>query len=92
MPKTQHEEEQKEKQKQGREHLKALIGKQVMHILGQPGDLYRLQVRHLWEDHYRVNILVGANPDSVKIAYSYFLVADKEGTILASMPKMTKKY
>ena len=39
----------------------AVIGKQVMQTLGQPSDLHMLQVCRLWEEHYRVNVLVGLN-------------------------------
>ena len=43
-------------QQNGREHQQFgdLIGKQVMHALGEPSDLHRVQVQHLWADHYRV--------------------------------------
>ena len=35
-----------------------LIGKRVLDTLGQPAALYRVQVCHLWDEHYRVNVLV----------------------------------
>ena len=70
----------------------AVIGQHVLHTLGQPGDLHRVQVRPLWEDHYRVNILVGTDAVSAKVAHSYFLVADSAGTIVASTPKLTRQY
>ena len=83
--------DQKDKQAQ-QQHLSALVGTNVMHTLGQPGNLQRVQVRQLWEDHYRVNILVGADAASVTVAHSYFLVIDSKGGILDSTPKITKKY
>jgi hypothetical protein len=70
----------------------ALIGKQVMNILGQPGDLQRLQVRFLWGDYYRVNIFVGVDPASAKVAHSFFLVSDGVGNIVTSTPHLSKKY
>jgi hypothetical protein len=63
-----------------------------MNRLGQPNDLQRVQVRRLWEDHYRVNVLVGADAASVKVAHSYFLVADSDGTILTSVPTIARRY
>ena len=67
-----------------------LISKQVIHALGRPRNLHRLQVRHLWEDHYRVNILVGEDTASARVAYSYFLVADTNGNILSSSPQIAR--
>ena len=75
-----------------RQERKTVIGKHVMHTLGQPGHLHGVQVRHLWEDHYRVNILVGLDAASVKVAHSYFLVADGQGNILGSTPEITRRY
>jgi hypothetical protein len=71
--------------------LHTAIGKHVLHALGQPGDLRAVQVRQLWEDHYRVNVLVGGAA-SAKVAHSYFLVTDNDGNIIASTPKITRQY
>ena len=81
-----------DQEKQSRQQRKTVIGKQVIHTLGQPGHLYEVQVRHLWEDHYRVNIFVGLDAASAKVAHSYFLVADSDGNIVASTPKITRQY
>lgn len=70
----------------------AVIANYVVQALGQPSDLHRVQVRPLWEDHYRVNVLIGGDAVSAKIAHSYFLVADHDGTIVASTPKITRQY
>ena len=75
-----------------RETLNALIGERVIHTLGEPGDLLQVQVRRLWENHYRVNILIGADAASGKVANSYFLQADGAGNILQSTPKILKQY
>ena len=72
--------------------LHAVIGAQVLHTLGQPGDLHRVQVRPLWGDHYRVNVLVGVDSVSAKVAHSYFLVADGDGNIVAATPEITRQY
>jgi hypothetical protein len=86
----------KEKQPTDREiherKLNALLGKHVMHTLGQPLDLFNVQVRELWKDHYRVNVLVGVDAGSVKVAHGFFLVADDDGNVIASTPSITKQY
>jgi hypothetical protein len=92
MPTKQQGEQPTQLKKQARQQLNAAIGKYVMHTLGQPGNLRKLQVWELWEDHYRVNILVGPDAASAKIAHSYFLVADADGKILTSTPRITKHY
>jgi hypothetical protein len=70
----------------------AVIGGQVMRALGQPGDLHRVEVRPLWEDHYRVNVLVGLDAVSARVAHSYFLVTDGQGTIVTATPAITRQY
>jgi hypothetical protein len=86
----------KEKQPTDREkherQLNALLGKHVINALGQPGNLFSLQVRELWKDHYRVNVMVGVDAGSVKVAHSFFLVADDDGNVIASTPLITKHY
>jgi hypothetical protein len=71
---------------------RALIGAHVLRALGQPDALHRVQVRHLWEDHYRVNVLVGADAAQAKVAHSYFLVVNPAGAILTSTPTITRQY
>lgn len=92
MP-TKHEDEREtDLDKDGHQRRNALIGGHVLRALGQPGALQRVQVRHLWEDHYRVNVLVGADAAQAKVAHSYFLVVDPAGAILTSTPTITKHY
>jgi hypothetical protein len=76
----------------GPDQQAAIIANSVMHALGQPGDLHRVQVRPLWQDHFRVNVLIGGDAVSAKIAHSYFLVADSAGNIIASTPKIRRQY
>jgi len=87
----QHKQDQDTEQHK-REMLKTRIGEQVMHTLGEPGDLLKVQVRLLWENHYRVNVLIGGDAASVRIANSYFVKADSDGNIVVSTPKITKQY
>jgi hypothetical protein len=76
----------------GQEKLDVLIGEQVILTLGRPADLQRVQVRHLWEACYRVNVFVGENIATGRVANSYFVQATKEGRILESNPTITKQY
>jgi hypothetical protein len=92
MPTNQQHANPKDLEQNKREALTALIGEQVIHALGEPGDLHQVQVRPLWADHYRVNVLRGADAASVKVAHSYFLEADGDGNILASNPQITRRY
>jgi hypothetical protein len=92
MATKQQEKQPTDSEKQERQQMTALIGKNVLSTLGQPGNLIRAQVRTLWGDYFRVNILVGPDLASVKIAHSYFLSADAEGNILSANPKITKLY
>jgi hypothetical protein len=72
--------------------LEALIGEQVLKVLGQPRDLLRVQVRNLWPGNYRVNVLLGADMASARVAHSYFLAADDDGNIVSSVPPIVKQY
>jgi hypothetical protein len=92
MSTQQQDNQHRDQDKQSRQQRKTVIGKQVIHTLGQPCHLHGVQVRHLWQDHYRVNILVGLDAASAKVAHSYFLVADSDGNIIESTPKITRQY
>jgi hypothetical protein len=92
MKTKQQDQQQTTPEKQGHSHLNAVIGKNVMHTLGQPADLQSVQVRHLWGDHYRVNVFAGVDSVSVKVTHSYFLVVDGDGNVVQSSPKITKRY
>lgn len=75
-----------------REALFALIGEQVIHALGEPGDLLKVQVRPVGENHYRVNVVVGEDAGCARVADSYFLVTDEDGNVLRSTPAITRRY
>lgn len=92
MPTTQKHDPQKELENDQREALNTLIGERVIHSLGAAANLHRVQVRHLWADHYRVNVYLGVDAASAKVAHSYFLDADSDGNIQASTPMITKRY
>ncbi len=92
MPTAQQREQGRSDEQQERGKLHALIAERVLHTLGEPGSLHLMQVRHLWGDHYRVNVLVGESAASARVAHSYFLVADSAGHIVTSTPNITKRY
>lgn len=68
------------------------MGEQVLHIVGEPRGLFKVQARRLWADHYRVNLFVGQDAASAKIVNSYFVKVGSDGKILESRPKITKQY
>jgi hypothetical protein len=74
-----------------RNALHAVIAEQVVHGLGNAGVPHRVQVRSLWGDFFRVNVLVGPDAASLKVANSYFLKTDSEGKIVESTPKIIKQ-
>lgn len=75
-----------------RETLNALIGEQVLHALGEPEGLLNVQVRPLWDGHFRVNVFVGVDVTSARVAHSYFVVADGEGNVLKTTPLIRLQY
>ena len=75
-----------------RETLDHLIREQVIHALGTPIDLRTVQVRKVSDNQYRVNVIVGVNAGSVRVANSYFLVIDSNGSVISATPKITKQY
>ncbi len=60
--------------------------------LGQPPELYRVTVSPLWLNYYRVNVLVGSDPTTVRIAHSYFVEAREDGRILTISPPIVRLY
>lgn len=92
MSTNQQKKQAKDQEEQEHQQRDAVIAKHVMHILGQPDDLHRVQVRWLWENHYRVNVFIGDSAAFSRVANSYFLVADSAGNIIKSNPQITKQY
>jgi hypothetical protein len=75
----------------GPDQLKRLIGGQVLRALGGAAGKGRVEVRPLWEGHYRVNVVVGDSPGRVTIPHSYFLRADGAGNVLESTPVLPRQ-
>jgi hypothetical protein len=92
MATAQQREQDRDRERGDQQRRHAAIRGQVIRILGTPGDLHDVQVRQLWGDNYRVNILIGDDAASVRVAHSYFLVVDVAGKILACTPEITRRY
>jgi hypothetical protein len=89
--KTKQGEQDHKRTQDTRDALHAVIAEQVVHGLGSAAPPHRVQVRSLWGDFFRVNVLVGADAASLKVANSYFLKTDSEGRIVESTPKMVRQ-
>lgn len=81
-----------DRKNQERGLLEAVVGDNVMDDLGRPAGLRQVQVRPLWDNTYRVNVFVGGDAATVKVAHSFFLTADRDGKILSSSPAITREY
>jgi len=92
MPTKQIDVEHKEPEKHATPQWNAAIAAQLLQTLGKPGGFHSVQVRHLWGDHFRANVLVGADAASIRIAHSYFLVIASDEMILSSSPTIRKEY
>ncbi len=92
MPTIEQEQQDMSKAATERRQREGFISNRVLMALGQPPDLLRVHVRRLWENRYRVNIVVGVDAASARIASSYFVVADGAGNILQAVPEITKQY
>jgi hypothetical protein len=92
MPTKEQGKQQAEPAQRTHEQRSGIIVSQLLRVLGWPTALYRVEVRHLWENHYRANVFVGPDAASTRIAHSFFLAADEHGNIIASAPDITKKY
>jgi hypothetical protein len=91
MPTKQQDGRPAEAEAGGHERQKAALAGRVLHALGQTDVPRRVDVRRLWDGHFRVNVLVGEDAASVRIAHSFFVVADGDGAILASTPQITRQ-
>jgi hypothetical protein len=82
----------KDNERRAQKVVEEMIGAQVIHNLGKPVGFREVQVRPLWKNHFRVNLLVGGDAVSARVVHSYFLVIDDDGLIVASTPEITKQY
>jgi hypothetical protein len=92
MPSAQQLESGKADGSDPRESLRALIRAQVVRMLGTPEDMRKVLVHPVGQASYRVNVVVGKDAATARIADSFFLTADEEGNILTSSPKIARLY
>ena len=92
MSTAQQREQDRDRDQGEQQRRRAAIRGQVIRTLGTPVSLHDVQVRQLWGDNYRVNILVGEDAASLRVAHSFFLVVDGKGQILACTPELTRRY
>ena len=78
--------------RQGPDPRDAMVGEQVIHSLGKPANLLRVQTRRLWGDYYRVNVFVGESAGCATVASSYFVRADAQGRVLTTDPVIAKRH
>lgn len=69
----------------------AAVRAAVLAGLGRPPGLYELAVRRLWDQHYRVNVLVGPDAVSARIAHSFFVAVAAGGGVTAD-PPLARRY
>ncbi len=91
MPSAQTGGPRKEREGPDGEQQENLIRGHVLRALGEPGGLGRVQVRSLWGNYYRVNIVVGDEPGCAKIVRSYFLETDGAGNVLDATPRIVRE-
>jgi len=68
--------------------LTRVVEEQVVHLLGQPSGVRRLQVRPLWKGCFRVNVFVDDDSGSSRMGSSYFVRVGGDGSILESTPRI----
>jgi hypothetical protein len=69
-----------------------LVRRHVLNALGRPDGLLRVVVCPLWDDHYRVNVLVGGDAATASVSDSFFVVADDAGAVVRSIPAIKRRY
>jgi hypothetical protein len=74
------------------EQQENLIRGHVLRALGEPDGLGRVQVRSLWGNYYRVNVILGDDPGCAKIVRSYFLETDGAGHVVESTSAIVREH
>jgi hypothetical protein len=86
------DEPQADDEKRSRSSPEAVVHNSVIASLGRPPELYRVAVIHLWARCYRVNVLVGIDPTSLRVAHSFFVEIGEDGHIAKTIPPITRLY
>jgi hypothetical protein len=84
--------ERREEEAASAERLAGRIRQQVLEALGTPPVSHAVQVRPLWANYFRVNVLLGESVTCLTVAHSYFLQADGHGRVLESSPALVQHY
>jgi hypothetical protein len=92
MAKTRQTELRREEEQLTSEQLAVRIRQEVLQALGTPVGWHVVQVRPLWGDDFRANVLIGESITSFTIRHSFFLLTDGEGGVLEASPEMVKQY
>jgi len=92
MPKTDKRQQHQNDERLVLEAGYSAIKEQIIAVLGKPADLLKVVARPLWERCFRVNVFVGENAATAKIANSYFVEVDSDDRLIKSNPKITKEY
>jgi hypothetical protein len=74
------------------ERQAAFVCLAVLRMLGRPPDLLGVSAVRLWDNHFRVNVRTGPDVASVLIPHSFFVTAAEDGTVLASVPHLSRVY
>ena len=73
-------------------HPTILILTQVVRMLGTPEEMRKVLVHPVGQAGLPVNVVVGKDVSTSRIADSFFLTADEDGNILSSPPKIDRLY
>ena len=84
--------EEADRAKRAAERRFTAIVHSVMAALGRPADFLKATVRPVSGDNFRVNVVTGPDAASARIAHSFFVTADENGTVTRSTPVIVKHY
>jgi hypothetical protein len=84
--------EQADQERRAAERRLDAIVRSVMDTLGRPANFLKATVRPVSGDNYRVNVVTGPDPAAARIAHSFFVAADKNGSVTRSTPAIRKCY
>ena len=82
----------REEEQVAAERLAVRIRQQVLQKIGTPLGWHVVQVKPLWGDYFRVNVLIGESITTYTIRHSFFLLTDGEGGVVEASPEMVKSY
>jgi hypothetical protein len=84
--------ERREQEAASGQRVAGRIREHVLAALGTPPVGHEVQVRPLWANYFRVNVLLGESVTCRTVAHSFFLQTDSEGRVLESSPELIQRY